>query len=312
MENEQQNIERPKVTPNFIIVKPQLQCEKELSKALQKIAKIKQDISDEIGELERKTADFKGDPVAVKRKFLVLIDKKSIESAITKQSEQLIDNDKKLSDSIIATKKTISLTLDLFKVLVGMESRLFQQLDMEVTGVNEFKESFHEWCRNQGITDDSLEELLEISFNRTCSLHEKINTVRHDLMGEVSKCYNELKIMNGSLKAFNTKFESLSKDTNITIKKTLNEKTQNFTDKVNSLIERQSNQFRSKVCEVDEFMRKTKLDYSQFINQNNHEFEKEKQNILQVTRNRIIWGIVCSIGISTIAAVLVVALLKTI
>ena len=103
---------------------------------------------------------------------------KDIEDSISNVFSVIRPHILSCGDAIRSTNNNLQRTLSLIKLIAAAESTIYQQFDEQITNQNELKEIISDWCKQNGIHDEQINELLESSFQRAYTLRDRINQVK--------------------------------------------------------------------------------------------------------------------------------------
>ncbi len=103
---------------------------------------------------------------------------KDIEKSVSSVFNVIRPHIQECGKAIRSTNKNLQRTLSLIKLIAAAESTIYQQFDEQITSQNELKEIISDWCKQNGIRDEQVNELLESSFQRAYTLRDRINQVK--------------------------------------------------------------------------------------------------------------------------------------
>lgn len=125
-------------------------------------------------------------PVQIEKNLFGGATPKSIEKSISGVFAVIRPYILSCGKAIRSTNNNLRETLSLIKLIAVAESTIYQQFDEQITSQNELKEIISDWCKQNGIRDEQVNELLESSFQRAYTLRDRINHVNEKL-SETSK-----------------------------------------------------------------------------------------------------------------------------
>ena len=103
---------------------------------------------------------------------------KDIEKSVSSVFNVIRPHIQECGKAIRSTNNNLQRTLSLIKLIAAAESTIYQQFDEQITSQNELKEIISDWCKQNGIRDEQVNELLESSFQRAYTLRDRINQVK--------------------------------------------------------------------------------------------------------------------------------------
>lgn len=130
--------------------------------------------------------------IKIERHWYGTLDRDSIEDGFNTVYRDFGSVLKNYGLAVNKTNGNLIHILELIKLLAVIEKGLFEQIDEQTTSINEFKEMFIQYCKEKGIDDDAVHELIECSFQRSYTLRERITTLRQDYQKSISQCQQRL------------------------------------------------------------------------------------------------------------------------
>ena len=142
------------------------------------------DINEEIGKTKESinTALVQIDniepTIKIKTNWVGVPKPKDIEESVSSVFNVIRPHIQSCGEAIRSTNNNLQRTLSLIKLIAAAESTIYQQFDEQITSQNELKEIISDWCKQNGIRDEQVNELLESSFQRAYTLRDRINQVK--------------------------------------------------------------------------------------------------------------------------------------
>lgn len=150
-----------------------LRVEKKLNKLTNKIQKDNEKLKNELDEIQNAEPE-----IDIQRHFWGGLNKKSIEKALSCVHSSLCDYFITCGDAIRSSNKSISNVLDLIKLLTMAEVDIYHFVDDIAIKEEELSHVVKDWCKEHGINDENVNQLLETSFKRAYTLRDRINGLR--------------------------------------------------------------------------------------------------------------------------------------
>ena len=260
-------------------------CMKNISIDVQ-VAKDLKNLSEDIqngkDELKRTLEEIDSNTCTIKiEHFLGFVKKSSIEETCSAIYSNLSGYIKDCGESIQKTNENLGRSLELIKLLAIVEKDLYEQIDEQVVRGNEFKEDFLLWCKQKGINDDEVRDLLETSFHRAYTLRDRINNLRnesHNSITELDNRVGELETKAQSFKNNCDDFIKLVDEKKRAIDDSYNKFSQTI-DKENQECQRRLENAKNSISEIDNRIRLFN-EKEQDIKQRLQSFAEDKQKEL--------------------------------
>ena len=198
--------------PQESIIHDILNYENQLSEITRNIKQNEQKVENLITNLKD------GSSIQIKQNWLSVVKKSSIEEAFKTVYKDFSNAIKNCAQGLNTTNESLRLTLDLIKCIALVEKSIYEQLDEHAISDNEFKETFIQFCKEQGITDDAIKDLLECSFNKTHTISGKIKKMQNEIHQKITEIEQRQKLQdedfNNLINDANHKLNSLISDFN--------------------------------------------------------------------------------------------------
>lgn len=120
-------------------------------------------------------------PIDIKRSLGFIIDKQSIEKSIENVYKQNIDYTKEIGRAVHSTNVIIGNILELIKLLAYLDKVIYEKLDDESIANCKTTEILRDFLKENNITNENVAELLDSSMQRTFTLRDRINEIKHHL-----------------------------------------------------------------------------------------------------------------------------------
>lgn len=192
-------------------------------------------------------------PVQIEKNLFGGAKPKSIEKSISGVFAVICPYILSCGKAIRSTNNNLQETLSLIKLIAVAESTIYQQFDEQITSQNELKEIISDWCKQNGIRDEQVNELLESSFQRAYTLRDRINQVKR----QVSIANNDLSETSKIAKSTETKVGQLDEQ----IKK-VQEKIQLFDKYIKETKDADSKR-DERLVGIDRYITETKTEYQE-------------------------------------------------
>lgn len=210
-----------------------------------------------------------------------LIESFNAKDSIIAVSDEQRGVNKDIINAIKTTNGFVLHIIHLMKLLANAEVDLYKFIDNNSIDINELKSIFIDYCHEKGISDEDVEKLFEVSFQRAYQLRDRLNNLRDNLIVEIQATNDNVQRVEEKL---------ISMESDITIK--LQNKINDELDRINSCFsefetsalqsEKRLKDLQQKTSEQQENIEKdrdeTKLAFeklNQSLNEDNEAHKKE-------------------------------------
>lgn len=163
----------------------------EIALDLQK-EKLRKKLEKEKEELEKTLEKINNTSPAIniKRNWYGTINKDSIEKSLSDIYSSLVGYIVNCGDAIKSSNDNIATVLVLLQLMAKIESDLYGKLSNNEVATNEFREVMKDWCKQNGIREESIDKLFETSFARAYTLRDRINNLKNDIAVNTEEIFN--------------------------------------------------------------------------------------------------------------------------
>lgn len=146
-------------------------------------------IQDDRDELDEILEDLENSNNSVKitRNWYGTTNLESIKNAIEEVNANLSHYIGKCGDAICKVNDNQYRTLELIALLATAERDLYEQFDKAAMSTNELRTIIKDWCVQHGINDEEVQKLLDLSFQRSVTLRDRINNLSKDIDNRLSE-----------------------------------------------------------------------------------------------------------------------------
>lgn len=296
-------------------------CMKNISLDVQVAKELKtlsEDIQNDKYELERTLEEIDSNTCSIKieRNWLGIIKKDSIEDTCNALYSNLSGYIRDCGESIQKTNENLGRSLELIKLLAIVEKDLYEQIDDQLVRNNEFNEAFLDWCKQKGINDDEVRDLLETSLHRAYTLRDRINNLRNEsrnsiteLGNRVGKLETRVQVFDNIIEEKRREFENIYKNKYDDFIKLVDEKKgiiDNSHKQFCQVIDKEKQEFQRKfdnsILEIDN---KIKL----IIEECENKLEKEHSLLKKSFNKKMLYAVFGSVTLSSLISLLVTTIL---
>lgn len=128
--------------------------------------------------------------INIKRNWYGTINKDSIEKSLSDIYSSLVGYIVNCGDAIKSSNDNIATVLVLLQLMAKIESDLYGKLSNNEVATNEFREVMKDWCKQNGIREESIDKLFETSFARAYTLRDRINNLKNDIAVNTEEIFN--------------------------------------------------------------------------------------------------------------------------
>lgn len=128
--------------------------------------------------------------INIKRNWYGTINKDSIEKSLSEIYSSLVGYIVNCGDAIKSSNDNIATVLVLLQLMAKIESDLYGKLSNNEVATNEFREVMKDWCKQNGIREESIDKLFETSFARAYTLRDRINNLKNDIAVNTEEIFN--------------------------------------------------------------------------------------------------------------------------
>ena len=155
----------------------------DLAKLTSTIERDKVDLDTDLKIIEETKA-----PLELDRNFFGVTTSDSIEKTINSVHKQLSDYIRKCGKILRSTNENLTQSLKLIEAIVGIEKDLYDRVDFQSMSNEDIIQSIKEICKEQGIHNESVEDLLTKSMSRAYTLRDRLNYIKEELEKQIEEC----------------------------------------------------------------------------------------------------------------------------
>ena len=211
----------------------------------------------------------------IKRHWWGATDIESIENAIQKVHENLSSYLGKCGDALCKINDNQCKTLEFISILAKLEDDLYNQLDKTELETNVLRQFIVDWCRQQNINDQDIQELLDLSFRRSITFRDRIKNLRKELETRIYELEGKFENVENGIGKYVERVREELKSTLINygmiIEETVAEQ--------NNVLEQAFNEFRNKINRATKEIDDKKIELHEDIKQVKGETEKIKSEL---------------------------------
>lgn len=251
------------------------------------------DLQDIISSIEDSSLN-----INIKRNWIGAIKKSSIEETCESIYSNLSGYIKDCGKALQKTNENLGYSLELIKMLAVVEKDLYKQIDTQAVHNNELKHVFLDWCKKEGIKDQEVRDLLEISFNRAYILRDRINSLRNEFCNGIRELAEIVNAVERKQQEFDTiKAELIHKFTS-QLQNILDEKLSVFDSKYQDVYQQFVTLAEEKECLLHKIV------------EENKSFKEEIGNIRKSFKRKTLYTMFVSLLMSGVVSYLIVAFVK--